>query len=360
MDAIVLHQYGFDQSVASLGTALTEKQVGIIKKLTKNMVLALDADAAGQMATLRGIEVASRTFDQKVMPLPTASGLMKYESLLDADIRVIVLPDGKDPDEVVKENPEEWRRLLASAVPVVDYTFALVASKLDLTKVKDKSLAADQLLPLIAEIRGPVSRAHYLQRLSRLVGVSELSLAAALNKPTRPDKTSRKCEGARPSSASLFLQARDALAEYCLCLLARFPHLRGCAGELSEEFFLHSEDCQLFLSWRNAGDIDSLLSSLDTSLRSRLETLMNKKIPTMSEEEQEDAISDCIRRMHERWLKEQKMREEALNQDMQADGNRPEFEDMQQSGVTLNAQLLDVFLQKRRKGMSAGDRKAII
>ena len=106
MDVIVAHQYNFSNVVASLGTALTEKQVRLIKKLTKSLALALDADAAGEMATLRGIEVASHTFDQKVVPFPTSAGLVKYEDVLDAEISVMVLPAGKDPDDIIKENPK--------------------------------------------------------------------------------------------------------------------------------------------------------------------------------------------------------------------------------------------------------------
>ncbi len=155
MDVIVAHQHGFANVVASLGTALTEKHVGIVKKLTNRLVLALDADAAGQMATLRGIEVASHTFDQKVVPVPTSAGLVKYEEELDAQIGVMVLPEGKDPDDVIRENPGEWERLLQGAAPVVDYTFDLVISRLDVTKARDKSQAAEQLLPAGRRDQGP-------------------------------------------------------------------------------------------------------------------------------------------------------------------------------------------------------------
>src|SRR4030042_209577 len=102
VDAIVAHQYGFSNVVPSLGTARAEKQGGMIKKLTKNPVLALDADTAGEVATLRGIEVASHTFDQRVIPLPTPAGLVKYEDVLDAEIKVMGLPAGKGPAGAIK------------------------------------------------------------------------------------------------------------------------------------------------------------------------------------------------------------------------------------------------------------------
>ena len=351
MDVIVAHQYGFDNVVASLGTALTEKQVGIIKKLTKNLILALDADAAGEMATLRGIEVASHTFDQKVVPWLTPSGLVRYEGLLDANIRIMILPQGRDPDDVVKENPEAWRSLVETAVPVIDYTFALVTSKLDLTSVKDKSLAADQLMPLIGEIRQPVVQAHYLQKLSRLVGVDEQSLAATLRQMRQPAKLRKRGETAQPSESISTLLSRDPLAEYCLSLLVRCPHLRSHAAKMSTDLFPHSADRQLFLAYRNTADIDSMRGSLDISLQKHLDTLIEKLLPVTSEKDQEAALGDCLRRMEERRLKDLKAKEEALISDLQAEGNITELEELQQLGVTLNAQLFEVF--RHRAGGNA-------
>jgi len=127
MDVITAHQNGFNNVVASMGTSVTEKQVSFLKKrLTKNMILALDADAAGEEAMLRGVS---------------------YENTLGAEVRVVVLPEGKDPDDVIKEDVKILQQLTEDALPIVDYTFNMVTAKLDLTTARDKSLAADKLLP---------------------------------------------------------------------------------------------------------------------------------------------------------------------------------------------------------------------
>ena len=97
IDVITAHQNGIANVVASMGTAVTEKQVSILKRLTKNLVLALDADAAGEEAMLRGVS---------------------YENILGAEVRVIILPEGKDPDDVIKEDAEIWQHLIAEALPV--------------------------------------------------------------------------------------------------------------------------------------------------------------------------------------------------------------------------------------------------
>lgn len=345
-DVLAAHQYGFNNVVASLGTALTEKHITIIKKLTKSLTLALDADAAGEMATLRGIEIASRTFDQKVVPLPTSQGLVKYENLLDAEIKVMVLPAGKDPDDIIKGNPEDWLRLLEGASPVIDYTFHMVISKTDLTSSVDKSQAVDQLLPLIHEIKHPVRQAHYLQKLSRLVAVDEHTLASALNQ-MRPSRTKRKDRLGPSSTLVPSLSPGDPLAEYCLSLLLRSPRLQNYAQEISTDYFENSESRVLFLIWNENHNLDSMRQRLDSSLQDYLDMLLVKSLPPMTEEEECKAIADCTHRLKMRWLRELKTKEKVLISDAQAEGIDSELEDLQQSGIILNNQLKNIFLSGR-------------
>ncbi|GAH91630.1 unnamed protein product [marine sediment metagenome] len=100
MDVLRAHQHGWQNVVASMGTSVTEKQVAIVKRSSKNIALSLDADAAGEEATLRSAEVLIDSLEKKVTPIPTWSGLVKYENILNAEIKVIPLPQGKDPDKV--------------------------------------------------------------------------------------------------------------------------------------------------------------------------------------------------------------------------------------------------------------------
>lgn len=168
MDVIMAHQHGHNNVVAPLGTALGEKHIAILKKLTKRIVLALDADSAGQMATLKGIETARQGFDSKMVAVPTARGLIRFEQQLDADVRIARLPAGKDPDDVVREGGGIWRELIERALPVVDYYFASVSATLDLNSAKGKSEAVEKLVPAILEVRDRIQREHYVQKLARL------------------------------------------------------------------------------------------------------------------------------------------------------------------------------------------------
>ena len=163
MDVIMAHQYGFENVVASMGTSLTEKQAVILRKLTRRFTLALDSDAAGTEATLRGADTIDRALEHRVVPVPTQRGLVKYESEVDAELSVIALPPGKDPDEVIKEEPAAWRLLVDQALPLMDYVLSVAASRADLHEPNGRSKIVDQVLPVISEIKEPVRQSSYLR-----------------------------------------------------------------------------------------------------------------------------------------------------------------------------------------------------
>jgi DNA primase len=94
LDVIALHQAGFSNAVSPMGTALTEYQLRMLKRFSRRIVLALDADAAGDKATLRGLQVARQALDREQDPVFDARGLLGSEARLKADIRVTTLPDG--------------------------------------------------------------------------------------------------------------------------------------------------------------------------------------------------------------------------------------------------------------------------
>jgi DNA primase len=173
LDVIALHQGGFTNTVSPMGTALTETQLRILKKFTRRFVLALDPDAAGQKATLRGLELARQTLDRTAELSYDLHGLLRQEARLQADIRVTTLPEGMDPDEVVLRNPQEWTDILAAAKPVVEHVMESLAAGQNLDDPKVKNEIAAQVLPLINDIPGSIERDTYLQKLARLLRVNE-------------------------------------------------------------------------------------------------------------------------------------------------------------------------------------------
>lgn len=176
MDVIVPYQEGFTNAVSPMGTALTEDHLRMLKRYARRIVLALDADAAGEKATLRGLELARQTLDRSHEISFDARGLIRHEARLQADVRVTTIPDGMDPDEVVLRNPEEWRAILNAAKPIVIHVMETLAGQKDLEDPKVKREIAEQVLPLIADVPNAVERDAYRQRLARLLKVDERAL----------------------------------------------------------------------------------------------------------------------------------------------------------------------------------------
>ncbi len=176
LDVIGPYQAGYQNCVSPMGTALTEDQFRLIKRYSRRIVLALDPDAAGQKATLRGLQTARQTLDREGDVVFDARGLMQVEGRLKADIRVTTLPDGLDPDEIALEDPEHWAELVQSAKPVVIHVMETLAAQEDLDDPKTKEEIANQVLPLIEDVKGSVEREAYRQRLARLLKVDERAL----------------------------------------------------------------------------------------------------------------------------------------------------------------------------------------
>ena len=138
LDVVALHQAGFTNAVSPMGTALTEDHMRILKRYTPRIILALDADAAGEKATMRGLEIAREAMDHDTEIVFDVHGLMRYEKRLQADIRVTTLPEGMDPDEVVERDPEEWKEIIANAAPLVIHVMESLAKARDISDPKGK------------------------------------------------------------------------------------------------------------------------------------------------------------------------------------------------------------------------------
>ncbi|MEN4099572.1 MAG: DNA primase [Anaerolineaceae bacterium] len=227
LDVIVLHQAGFTNTVSPMGTALTEDQLRALKRFTRRIILALDADAAGAKATLRGLELARQAMDRADEIVFDARGLMRHEARLQADVRVTAIPAGMDPDEVVLRDAQEWRKILENAQPVVIHVMETLAAQRDLDDPKVKREIAAQVLPLIEDVPDSVEREAYRQRLARLLRVDERSLLSARPAAHTRRRAPRPQQTDAPLAAAALLadagqRARD-LEAHVLRLLWRQP-----------------------------------------------------------------------------------------------------------------------------------------
>ena len=175
-DALMAHQTGFDNVVASLGTALTPGQVAVITRYGKKIALAYDVDAAGEKAGTFGVNALESIIPQ----LAAADTGVELD-----EVRVVRLPDGKDPDEVLRETPDRWREEVRTAQPIVDYLIDQHARGYDLKTPGGKTRFVDAIVPTLRAIPNPVMRDAYLQTIHRVSGVEERSVLEVLHR--RPE-----------------------------------------------------------------------------------------------------------------------------------------------------------------------------
>jgi DNA primase len=172
-DALMAHQAGFDNVVASLGTALTPGQIGLLTRYAKKIALAYDVDAAGEKAGTFGAQALESLIGQ----LAAADTGVELD-----EVRVVRLPDGKDPDEVVRGAPDRWREEVRTAQPIVDYLIDFHARQVDLKTPGGKARFVDAIAPTLRAIPNPVMRDAYLQKIHNVSGVEERSVLEILHR----------------------------------------------------------------------------------------------------------------------------------------------------------------------------------
>ncbi len=331
VDVITAHQNGFNNVVASMGTSVTEAQVGSLKRLTRNLILALDADAAGEEAMLRGVS---------------------YENILDSEIKVVVMPQGKDPDDVIKENADNWRKLLSEVTPIVDYTIDMVASKLDLDTARDKSRAVKELLPIIAAMNDKVRQAHYIQKLAHLVKAGERTIEAELSR-LKPGPERRRVTTSAPEKAAYTPRTimSNRLEEDYLALIVQHPELKANIGVIPAEYFLNSENREVFIAWNKVDDLDKLRDALDTALHEHLDVIASRELPSDRLDERD---ADYRHRLEKRYYK--KLAEEIggiLAVEVAEKGSGADVAKLDEIGIEYSLHLKELYERESQKRLES-------
>ena len=277
LDVIAPYQAGYTNLVSPMGTALNETQLNQIKRLTRRIILALDADAAGEKATLRGLQVARDTLGRETEMIFDARGLLRSEARLKADIRVTTLPDGMDPDEVVLRDPRELQILIDNAKPIVIHVMETLAAGQNLDDPKNKINISQQVMPLIQDLPSAIERDTYIQQLARLLRVDERTLLSdqqvgrggRTKKPIRrkPQLEADLTEAPHRTQSSDISELLFKLEQHCLSIVLREPELiykitralkqAGLPG-LTVEDFTHTGHQEIFKVAIHAIDQDSI------------------------------------------------------------------------------------------------------
>ncbi|HEV8352777.1 MAG TPA: DNA primase [bacterium] len=213
IDAVTCHQYGIDNAVASLGTALSMDQVLLMKRFAARAVLVYDADAAGMAASERAMAL----FDE-----------------MELSVRVVVLPSG-DPDGFIRaQGAEAFRSLVALALPVFDYQVAMAVRRHDPSTVEGKVRIVDELLPALAGVANPVRQAEYVRTLAERFSLAEDAIRQRLRSKGR----GRTAGKAQPPLEARPERARERAERLLLHLMIHEPSLRrGVAARLGPDDF---------------------------------------------------------------------------------------------------------------------------
>jgi DNA primase len=396
-----------------MGTALTEDQLRQLSPFASRLILALDPDAAGQMATARGREViervskaaaaevaqegdwnldgAERDHRARLTTEFTARGMIRYKSRMGFDIRVAILPEGQDPDDLIRENPDAFADLLDNAVPIVDYVIQSKIAGRDLNDPAVKSQIATEITPLIDDIDDAVERSHYRQRLARLLKVHERTFFPGAPVVKQQNQRKGYAENNRPYQQRLAPGTRTPSVTttpssevFCLAALLRYPRLLyqinrifaeeltlsalgitldpekpageqilwpdSFAGELRPTDFAHPEHRMIFAIWQSAlenGDdpLTYLRDVLELQLMARVETWLEQSLDGILREVEPVDTNFSERKSHDEALRrllglrlkrlDERMQEvEYLIQDADGGGNAGS---VKQYSVVINA-----------------------
>ena len=209
MDVVLPHQEGFKNVIASLGTALTDRQIELLRRYTRTIVLALDSDAAGQAATVRGLEVARSALGMSARPAQGSIARGGFLATQNAQLRIAVLSGGKDPDEIVREDPARWKALIDASVPMMDHKIELELAAVSMDEPQSKLHAVREIAKFLVLVPDPVEWSHYIDRIAQRL---RLDLRAVQSEVTRAEGAVRQAmrlESAR-SAAQSQARATDA------------------------------------------------------------------------------------------------------------------------------------------------------
>lgn len=179
-DVIQAHKKGFENSIASLGTAFTEDQAKLIKRYAENAYIAYDADTAGNQATLRGLDILSR------------NGI---------NVKVIDLEEGSDPDQLLKnEGAESFAEFIEEAENLIDFKINMIIKDKDLNEPGVRLKVLKSIVKLLAEVNDDLKREVYLERAAEKTDFKEKVLTEEVEKELKKNKYKEKKKKSRTNS----------------------------------------------------------------------------------------------------------------------------------------------------------------
>ncbi|MYE41220.1 MAG: toprim domain-containing protein [Chloroflexi bacterium] len=315
MDAIAAHQAGFRNVVASMGTALTGPQVDAIRRMTSEVTMALDQDAAGQQATLRSLESSWQIFQSGVAR--QSRGTTVFQRRDNPEIKVAAMPPGQDPDEVIRRSPTEWSRLVDNARPLLEFVISAMTVGIDPDRPEGKDGVIRTVYPLIAAEQDGPRQDYYLQMLAQKLNVTRDFLISNYSRPTvaqrqRTGQTKQQPEQQTAETSPFAKLEHDPVEEYCLTLLMRYPDLSEYAETLTAEHFWRHENREIFTGYLSCGEevAEDAPDNAPPGVQEQLEALRRKSLHPMDFIKRRRAMADVITQLEKRSLRRLKTEEQ--------------------------------------------------
>jgi DNA primase len=349
MDTITAHEFGFDNTVASMGTALTEKQISTLRKLTKNIIFALDSDSAGREATSRSTPTIYEQIPYENWMPWTDRNL--FSELVKHEIQFVDIRGGKDPDEIIRKSPEQWAKLLATSQSIIDFTLKKEIDTINPDDARDKSAVVSKLVAILSRIDDPVRRAHYVRKLSKLLNIDERSVQIALINSQTQEKKYKNARGTKviKNYADQTASSRY-IEDYCLALLINFPDLKNIGGDIDIKYFEHSENKDILLRWQLEPSTEAITQNLDPAIHEYLSHLLSfasRFPPSLGKEkkERERALNDCINRLQERYFKNLEVKKKLI---LAEEKSETQLAKLKECDINESQQLHDIFQKRGR------------
>ncbi|HUP83250.1 MAG TPA: DNA primase [Candidatus Limnocylindria bacterium] len=356
-DALMAHQQGFENVVGTLGTALTPAQIELVTRYAPRIALAYDVDAAGQGAATFGATELSALVGE--IERSAHKGRL-------TDVGVIRLPDNRDPDEVMRDDPGAWRKATAEPLPIVEYLIDHFAKRHDPRTLSGRDKLVAAVMPTIRRVTNPTQRDGYLQLLARRSGVDERVLLEELRRPDQVAKVvGRPAEAHVGSKINLeaVLSSPDALdpqavasllkrAEFSLLRLVLLrPYLRDHVEEPTAIEFASTPAREI---WRRLQDLPvagfdraAFAESLDPTLAGVVRTMYADPEPLPEDEiALNQALEQSLLTLRRNRLDEEIGAKEFDIREAEAEGDRPTAEALLRDVSDLKQRRLDLDRQR--------------
>jgi DNA primase len=310
MDVIAAHQHGHHNVVASMGTALTDTQMSQLRTLAGKIVLALDADAAGQEATVRKLEeMLVMAADKESAAFSRRVGQIKPQDVL--EFKIALLPEGSDPDDLIRNNPDAWTKTIEEAVAVGEFMINWLPRRFDVSSGVGKTAAAEWVARLVYKAN-EFDQDRYRNLLAETLNVTTAQIDIFLKENSKKARynqrggrrQSRPQQARSESPSNRLTRNPDSVADdYALAMLVQTPTLKGLAESFPPECFHRSDDREIFTRWMKAATLEEVRAALDPALHERFDELSSTYLEPTVIGQAEIALGQILARLEERHLR---------------------------------------------------------